>query len=71
MSDRSMALIAIAAVSFALLVDEIMLSAIFNVLLGAGNTVAAIAIALVGLSASGIAAWLLPGASHEDARKDS
>jgi hypothetical protein len=49
----------------ALLVDEIMLTSIFHVLLGEGNTVAAIAIALVGLSASGIAAYLLP-AFHDE-----
>lgn len=52
--------VAIFAVSFALLVDEIMLSAIFHVLLGAGNSVAAIALALVGLSASGIVVYLFP-----------
>jgi len=55
-ADR-FALATVLAISFALLVDEIMLSAIFHVLLGAGNTVAAIAIALVGLSAGGIAAY--------------
>jgi SAM-dependent methyltransferase len=52
--------LSILAISFALLVNEIMLSAIFHVLLGAGNTVAAIAIALVGLSAGGIVAFALP-----------
>jgi hypothetical protein len=52
--------VAISSVSFALLVDEIMLSAIFHVLLGAGNSVAAIALALVGLSASGIVVYLAP-----------
>lgn len=41
--------------------DPRMLSAIFNVLLGAGTTVAAIAIALVGLSASGLFAYVFPG----------
>jgi hypothetical protein len=50
----------ILAVSFAVLIDEIMLSAIFQVLLGAGNTVAAIAIALIGLSSAGIVAYLAP-----------
>jgi len=55
-----LALPSILAVSFALLVDEIMLSAIFHVTLGAGNTVAAIAIALVGLSGGGIVAYLVP-----------
>jgi SAM-dependent methyltransferase len=58
-SNRA-ALLLIFAVSFGLLVNEIMLSAIFHVLLGAGNTVAAIAIALVGLSASGIFAYTFP-----------
>ena len=65
-TDRC-ALAAIFFVSFGLLVNEIMLSAIFHVLLGAGNTVAAIAIALVGLSASGIVAYALP-AVHDPAR---
>jgi SAM-dependent methyltransferase len=59
MSERG-TLLAILAISFALLVNEIMLSAIFHVLLGAGNTVAAIAIALVGLSAGGIVAYTFP-----------
>jgi len=59
--------LSIFAVTFALLVDEIMLSAVFHVLLGAGNTVAAISIALVGLSASGIAAYAIP-AFHEPDR---
>jgi SAM-dependent methyltransferase len=54
------AVASILAISFGLLVNEIMLSAIFNVLLGAGNTVAAIAIALVGLSAGGIVAYSVP-----------
>ncbi len=43
MSNHGLALLSISVISFALLVDEIMLSAIFHVLLGAGNTVAAIA----------------------------
>ena len=67
MSDHRLALLAISAISFALLVDEIMLSAIFHVLLGAGNTVAAIAIALAGLSASGIVAYSVP-ALHDPER---
>jgi SAM-dependent methyltransferase len=61
MIDHRLALLSIFAVSFGLLVEEIMLSAIFHVLLGAGNTVAAIAIALVGLSASGLFAYVAPG----------
>jgi SAM-dependent methyltransferase len=60
MISHRLALLSILAVTFGLLVDEIMLSAIFHVLLGAGNTVAAIAIALVGLSASGIVAYSVP-----------
>jgi SAM-dependent methyltransferase/phage shock protein PspC (stress-responsive transcriptional regulator) len=60
MKSWPLALPSILAVSFALLVDEIMLSAIFHVTLGAGNTVAAIAIALVGLSGGGIVAYLVP-----------
>jgi SAM-dependent methyltransferase len=57
MKTSRLTLWSILAITFALLVDEIMLSAIFHVLLGAGNTVAAIAIALVGLSAGGIVAY--------------
>jgi SAM-dependent methyltransferase len=67
MNTDRFALAAILFVSFGLLVNEIMLSAIFHVLLGAGNTVAAIAIALVGLSASGIVAHALP-AVHDPTR---
>jgi len=58
--DRLAPFVALFSISFALLVDEIMLSAIFHVLLGAGNSVAAIALALVGLSASGIVVYLVP-----------
>jgi len=57
MKPSRLTLWAILTITFALLVNEIMLSAIFHVLLGAGNTVAAIAIALVGLSAGGIVAY--------------
>ena len=39
MSQLILSYLAIGAVTFALLVDEIMLSAIFHVLLGAGSTV--------------------------------
>jgi SAM-dependent methyltransferase len=60
MTARRLALWSVLSISFGLLVNEIMLSAIFHVLLGAGNTVAAIAIALVGLSAGGIAAYSIP-----------
>jgi len=67
MTTHRLALLSILAVSFGLLVNEIMLSAIFHVLLGAGNTVAAIAIALVGLSASGIVAYSVP-AFHQPGR---
>ena len=59
-TQRRLAIVSIFVISFALLIDEIMLSAIFHVLLGAGNTIAAIAIALVGLSASGIFVYLNP-----------
>jgi SAM-dependent methyltransferase len=58
--NHRLALASIFAISLGLLVDEIMLSAIFHVLLGAGNTVAAIAIALVGLSAGGLLAYIVP-----------
>jgi SAM-dependent methyltransferase len=59
-TGKQSALPAIFAISFGLLIFEIMLSAIFHVQLGAGNTVAAIALALVGLSGGGIAAYSLP-----------
>lgn len=52
---------AVASVTFALLVDEILLSAIFHVLIGGGNAVAAIAVALLGLSSSGVVAYLAEG----------
>ena len=58
--------LSVGVVSFGLLVNEIMLSAIFHVLLGAGNTVAAIAIALVGLSAGGIVAFSTPRLNRVD-----
>lgn len=52
------AILAVISVTLALLVNEIMLSAIFNVLIGALNTVTAIAVALLGLSSSGIIAYI-------------
>ena len=55
------------AVSFGLLVNEIMLSVICRVLLDAGTTVAAIAIALAGLLAGGIFACSTH-AFHEEER---
>lgn len=61
-----MPFIAIFLISFALLIDEIMLSAIFHVLLGSGNTVTAIAIALIGLSAGGIFAYSVPAMNVPD-----
>ncbi|MBW2290533.1 MAG: hypothetical protein JRG90_22335, partial [Deltaproteobacteria bacterium] len=66
MIDHRASMIAIFAVSFGLLVEEIMLSAIFHVLLGAGTTVAAIAIALVGLSASGLFVYVVPALQRPD-----
>jgi hypothetical protein len=53
-------MIAIACVSAALLVDEILLSSIFHVLMGGGNTIAAISIALLGLSSAGVVSCLVP-----------
>jgi hypothetical protein len=58
--------LAIFLISFALLIDEIILSAIFYVLLGAGNTVTAISIALIGLSAGGIFAYSVPAMNAPD-----
>ena len=67
--DRA-ALACVFAITFGLLVNEIMLSAVFHVLLGAGNTVAAIAIALVGLSAGGILAFVHPGLNRRDRARE-
>lgn len=53
-------LLSIASITFALLVDEILLSSIFHVLIGAGNTAAAISVALLGLSAAGVTVYLSP-----------
>ena len=49
-----------AAVAFALLVTKIMLSAIFQVLIGPGGTVTAIIIAMLGLAASGVFSYVFP-----------
>ena len=57
---------AIFAVTFALLVDEILLSSIFHVLIGGGNTVTAISVAMLGLSSAGIIAYLVPVFSKPD-----
>jgi len=54
------AMLALLSVTFALLVNEIMLSAIFNVTVGAVNTVVAISAALLGLSSSGIVVYASP-----------
>jgi SAM-dependent methyltransferase len=69
MTSQRLALWSIIAISFGLLVNEIMLSAVFHVLLGAGNTVAAIAIALVGLSAGGIVAYAIPSLREEESAR--
>jgi SAM-dependent methyltransferase len=54
------AMLALLTVTFALLVNEIMLSAIFNVTIGAINTVVAISAALLGLSSAGIVVYVSP-----------
>ena len=51
---------AVFAVAFALLVNEIMISAIFNVVIGAQNALLAISAAMLGLAASGIVVYLSP-----------
>ena len=51
---------ALFCVAFALLVAEILLSSILHVLIGPGNSAAAIALALLGLAASGIAVLRVP-----------
>ena len=57
---RGEAAVAIAAVTASLLVTEILFSAIFNVTLGAINTVVAISSALLGLAASGVIVYVAP-----------
>jgi len=52
--------LAVFTVAFALLVNEIMVSAIFNVVIGAQNALVAIAVAMLGLAASGIVAYVAP-----------
>ena len=54
------AMLALLSVTFALLVNEIVSSAIFNVTVGAVNTVVAISAALLGLSSSGIVVYVSP-----------
>ena len=54
------AMLTLLSVTFALLVNEIVLSAIFNVTIGAVNTVVAISAALLGLASSGIVAYVSP-----------
>lgn len=51
---------ALFCVAFGLLVAEILLSSILHVLIGPGNSAAAIALALLGLAASGIAVLRVP-----------
>jgi SAM-dependent methyltransferase len=59
------ALLALCSVTFALLVNEIMASAIFNVTVGAVNTVVAISAALLGLASSGIVVYVSPRLRHQ------
>lgn len=58
--NRYSPMLAIFAVTFALLVNEVLLSAIFSVLIGDYNTITAIAVALLGLSSAGIVVYTLP-----------
>lgn len=51
---------AIFAVAFALLVNEVLVSAIFSVLVGDYNTITAIAVALLGMSSAGIVVYSVP-----------
>ncbi len=59
-SGSSFASAALCCVAFGLLVAEILLSSILHVLIGPGNSAAAIALALLGLSAAGIAVLRVP-----------
>mgnify|MGYP001156584071 FL=1 len=51
---------AIFAVAFALLVNEVLVSAVFSVLIGDYNTITAIAVALLGMSSAGIVVYSVP-----------
>jgi SAM-dependent methyltransferase len=53
-------MLAIFAVTFSLLMNEVLLSAIFSVLIGDYNTITAISVALLGLSSSGIVVYSVP-----------
>lgn len=57
---RSLTYLVIGSVTFSLLLTEVMLNAIFQVLIGAMNTVMAIAVALVGLASAGIVVYVRP-----------
>jgi hypothetical protein len=66
-----MTYLVISTVTFSLLLTEVMLNAIFQVLIGALNTVMAIAVALVGLASAGIVVYVRPqlrGATLESDR---
>ncbi len=65
--NRLAPLVAIFTVAFALLVNEVLVSAIFSVLVGDYNTITAIAVALLGLSASGIVVYAVPRFRQEAA----
>jgi hypothetical protein len=58
--QRYAPLLAIFAITFGLLVNEVLLSAIFSVLIGDYNTITAIAVALLGLSSAGIVVYTVP-----------
>jgi len=60
-------MVAIFTVAFALLVNEVLVSAIFSVLIGDYNTITAIAVALLGMSASGIVVYAVPRFRREAA----
>ena len=64
--SRREPLLCIFAVAGSLLVDEIMLSAVFNVLIGAFSTVLAISVALLGLSAAGIVVYVYRRSEAKD-----
>jgi SAM-dependent methyltransferase len=69
MTARS-AMLAVLSVTFALLVNEIASSAIFNVTLGALNAVVAISAALLGLASSGIVVYVSPHFRREALSED-
>jgi len=63
--------LSVAVITFHLLVNEVILGSIFNILLGNFNAMIAIAIALLGLSASALFVYIKNGSLPQDPDQDS